>query len=68
MQGKCFTSFKYEAISFSTGADYECRCPPGFSGNARVSCDDNPCTRDQSPCAPNARCQARGNQAICTCP
>ena len=42
-----------------------CKCPPGFTGDPFVRCNDNPCSVD--PCGSNADCEAQGNRAVCRC-
>ena len=52
-----------------SGTEFTCECPPGLEGDPyHGGCEENPCLSARTPCAKNARCDARGRQAICTCP
>jgi hypothetical protein len=49
-----------------------CHCPPGYTGDAFISCSvqrdvviRNPC--DPSPCGSNSKCLERNGYAICSC-
>ncbi|VEN46221.1 unnamed protein product [Callosobruchus maculatus] len=45
-----------------------CKCPPGYQGDAHVSCQppQNPC--DPNPCGLNALCELDNGNPICFCP
>ncbi|KAH1017853.1 hypothetical protein HUJ05_008447 [Dendroctonus ponderosae] len=46
----------------------QCQCPPGYQGDARVSCQppSDPC--DPNPCGTNALCELDNGNPICFCP
>ena len=52
-------------IHIFLGSRAICKCPPGFTGDPFVRCNDNPCSVD--PCGSNADCEAQGNRAVCRC-
>lgn len=54
------------AQCINTAGGYFCQCPPGFSGNPKLSCADvDECA--SRPCGPNSICENSPGSFTCQC-
>lgn len=70
INGKCGSPCKCGAYAICDVINHRpsCKCPPGYTGNAKIECSPpkDPC--QPNPCGFGAICELDGRNPICYCP